>query len=202
VLVLVAIFLLHARAGSRQSDSRQVASARATVAALTTAVAGQQAQAAARETEIARLQRRIGQLQSTANPATQTSANPANGPHSYLASFQAGKYTYVMYMEWTETSGFTHNGRLLTTDNYAPKASGSLQFAGVNNNGSYGFTTSSQGVTTTFTGKANSDRSFTVIGLPWSVFSGFIGGTFTQTLHPATLRDYNGAVANLGSPPR
>jgi hypothetical protein len=203
-VVLAVLYVLYWRGGGGGSppDNRQTVVPQATVAALSTVVASQQAQAIAQNTEIARLQQRIVQLQQPAAILTQTPLNQANGPHSYLASFQVGMYTYVIFLQWTETSGFIHNGRLLTTDNYALKASESLRFDGVNNNGSYGFTTSSQGETTTFTGKANSDGTFTVIGLPWNVFRGFIGGTFSQTLHVATLTDYNAAVANLGSPPR
>ncbi|MGH2344015.1 MAG: hypothetical protein ACRDG4_02235 [Chloroflexota bacterium] len=202
VVVVIVVFLLISRTGSGQADSRLVAAARATAASLTTVVAGQQEQAVARNTEIVGLQTRIAQLQSAAAAPSRTPVNPANGPHGFLTFFQVNKYTYVMYMAWVEANGFIHHGRLLTTDNYAPKASKSLQFTGINNNGSYSFTTALQGVSTTFTGKMNSDRSFTVNGLPWNVFSGFIGGTFTQTLHTANMQDYNTAVANLGALPK
>ncbi len=202
VAIVLAVWRLNSRSGSGQVDRGQAVAARATAASLTTVVAGQQAQAVARNTEIAGLRTRIAQLQSTAAAASRTPVNPANGPHSFLTFFQVNKYTYVMFMSWVEESGFIHHGKLLTTDNYAPKASKSLQFTGINNNGSYSFTTTLQGISTTFTGKMNSDGSLTVNGLPWNVFSGFVGGTFTQTLHAASMRDYNTAVANLGAPPK
>ncbi len=202
VVVVVVVILLISRTGSGQADSGQVAAARATAAALATVVADQQEQSVAQTTEIAGLRTQVAQLQRTSVPASQTPINPANGPHSYLTFFQVNKYTYVMYMSWVETSGFIQDGKLLTTDNYAAKAAESLQFTGINNNGGYTFTTTLQGASTTYTGKMNSDRSFTVNGLPWKVFSGFVGGTFTQTLHPASMQDYNAAVANLGAPPK
>jgi hypothetical protein len=203
IIVAVIVYVMRSHAGSNQSDNQQAATAQATVAALRTVVADQQAHAIAQQTQIAQLQHTIVELQQQPIAAsTQTPLNQSNGPHSYLASFQQDKYTYVIFLQWTESAGFIRNGHLRTTDNYAPKASESLQFDGVNNNGSYGFTSNVRGATTTFTGKANTDGTFTVIGLPWSVFSGFIGGTFTETLHTATLQDYNVAVANLGSPPQ
>jgi hypothetical protein len=169
----------------RANDGRN-ASAQPTVAAL--------------RTEVAQQQRTIEQLQGLV-AAQQTPGNQANGPRSYLASFQIDKYSYVLYVEWDESDGFVRNGRLLTTDNYIRRGAKAYQLSGIDNHGSFGFTAQDQAVTITFSGKAASDGTVTLTGLPWNVFYGFVGGTFTQTLHPGTLQDYDTAVANLAGPP-
>jgi hypothetical protein len=202
VVVVAVVLLLISRTGSGQADNGQIAAARATAASLLTVVAAQREQVAAQNTAIVALRTQVAQVQSNPAAASRTPVNPANGPHSYLTFFQVNKYTYVLYMSWVEASGFLHDGRLLTTDNYAAKASESLRFTGINNNGSYSFSMSLQGIATTITGKMNSDHSLTVNGVPWNIFSGFIGGTFTQTLHPARMQDYTTAVANLAAPPK
>ena len=196
VLALVGALLLVMRA-----NNHQTASVPATVAALRTEVAGLREQAVARQTEIAQQQHRIEQLQRIV-AAQQTPIYQANGPHSYIALFQIDKYSYILYLQWDESNGFIRNGRILTADNYVRKGSRSFQFNGIDNHGRFGFTGSDHGVTMTFTGAVNSDGSFTVTGLPWYVFYGFVGGTFTQTLHPGTLQDYNADVANLANPPQ
>jgi hypothetical protein len=202
VMVVAVVVLLISRTGSGQADNGQVAAARATAASLLTVVAAQREQAVAQNTEIVALRTQVAQVQSSPAAASRTPVNPANGPHSYLTFFQVNKYTYVMYMSWVEASGFLRDGRLLTTDNYTSKASKSFSFTGINNNGNYSFSMSLQGLTTTITGKMNSDHSLTVNGVPWSIFSAFIGGTFTQTLHPASMQDYTTAVANLAAAPK
>ena len=168
---------------------------------LKTAVAVQRSQVLAQQTKIAQQQHTIAQLQHVAS-AIPTPGYQANGQHGYIASFQIDTYTYVLYMDWVESSGFIHNGRLLTADNYGRNASKSFQFTGVDNNGTFGFTGTDHHVTITFSGTANSNGTFTVTGLPWNVFTGFVGGTFFQTLHAGTLQDYNTAVANLSSSAR
>jgi hypothetical protein len=170
------------------------------VAALQTAVAGRQAQVAAQQTEIVRQQQRIDQLQKLV-AAAQTPTYQANGPHSYIVLFQVDSYSCILYAEWVESNGIIRDGHLLTADNYAQKASRSFQFAGVDNAGNFGLTGSGQGVTLTFTGKVKSDHTFMLSNLPWYIFTGFTGGTFSKTLHPSTLQEYNAAVANLSSPP-
>jgi hypothetical protein len=181
VLALGAALVLLAHDNSHQTTSTQ-----ATVVAL--------------KTEIAAQQHTIEQLQGIV-VAERTPTYRADGLHSYVAAFQIDKYSYVLYLEWVESSGFIHNGRLLTTDNYGRKASKSFQFSGVDNNGSFGFTARVNGATITFSGTAHDNRTFTVSGLPWSVFNGFVGGTFSQTLHAGTLQEYNTDVANLSNPP-
>jgi hypothetical protein len=163
---------------TRANDSQQ-ASAPPTVAAL--------------RTEVAQLQETIA--------AQRTPGRQASGSQGYIATVQIDKYSYVLYFEWTESDGFVRDGRLFTTDNYARNASKVLQITGTDNRGSYGFTGHDQGTTFTFTGKANADGTFTVTSVPWSVFYGFVGGTFTQTLHPATRDDYDAAVRAMPGPP-
>jgi hypothetical protein len=196
IAVLVAALLLVAR-----TKDQQVVTVQATVAALKTAVTGQQAQVAAGETEIVQQQQKINQLQRNI-VVTQTPVSQANGSYNYVASFQIDKYSYILYLQWTESSGFIHNGRLLTTDNYIRKGSKAFQFSGVDNNGSYGFTGTDSHMTMTFSGITNASGTFTVTGLPWYVFYGFGGGIFSETLHPGMLQDYNAAVANIADPPR
>jgi hypothetical protein len=196
VIVLVVALLLTARANNQQTATGQ-----ALVATLRTEVAGLQKQAVARQTEIAQQQHRIEQLQRLV-AAAQTPTYQANGPHSYIVLFQVENYSCILYLQWDESNGIIHNGRLLTADNYARNGSKSFTFTGVDNNGRFGFTASGQGMTMAFTGTANRDGTFTAAGLPWYVFYGFTGGTFTQTLHPGTLQEYNAAVANLPAPHR
>ena len=208
VLGILAVVLVAARLTRSGSATPQLAPAQPTIAALSTQVAGQQAQLAGRATEvarqgdlIARQQRLIAQLQRTAT-ASKTPVSGADGRHNYTASFQIDRYTYVLYMQWDESSGFIHDGQLRTDDNYAAKAARSFRFTGVDNGGSYGFTGSDSGATMIFTGTTNKDGTFAVAGLPWSIFSGFLGGTFTQTLHSGSLADYTAAAANLARPTR
>lgn len=181
--------------------SPQSAPAQPSVAALQTEIAGQQGRVAAQQTEIARQQQRINQLQ-TQVVAPRTPTYQANGPHNYLVLFQVGKYSYILYLEWVESNGIIRDGRLLTADDSARKASRSFQFTGVDNAGTFGFTGGGEGLTLTFSGKLNGDHTLTLSGLPWSVFAGFTGGTFSRTLHPSTLQDYNAAAANLATTPR
>ncbi len=182
VLVLAGALLLVVRA-----NDQHTASVQATVVVL--------------RTEIAQQQHSIEHLQSIVGEA-KTPIYQADGQHSYVAAFQIDKYSYVLYLQWVESNGFIHDGQLLTTDNYVRKGSRSFQFSGIDNNGRFGFTGSDKRVTMTFSGTTNSNGTFTVIGLPWYVFYGFVGGTFTQTLHPGTLQDYNADVANLANPPQ
>lgn len=191
VLVLAAALVLTPRANDRQTTSGQ-----ATVVGLRTEVAGLRRQAAVQETAIAQQQRRIDQLQRLV-AAAQTPTYQANGAHSYIVLFQVDTYSCILYLEWVESNGIMRNGRLLTADNYARKGSKSFHFTGVDNNGRFGFTMSGQGPAITFTGTRNTNGTLTVTGLPWSIFYGFTGGTFNQTLHPATLQQYNAAAANL-----
>ena len=207
-LGILALVLVAVRLTRSGSDTPQPAPAQPTITALSTQVASQQAQLAGRATEvarqqdqIARQQRLIAQLQRTAT-ASRTPVSGSDGLHTYTASFQIDRYTYVLYMQWDESSGFIHDGQIRTDDNYAAKAARSFRFTGVDNGGSYGFTGSDSGASMIFTGTANKDGTFAVAGLPWSVFSGFLGGTFTQTLHPGSLADYTAAAANLARPAR
>ncbi|HWE63181.1 MAG TPA: hypothetical protein VHB98_15815 [Chloroflexota bacterium] len=201
VLVLAAALVLTSCGASRPTTP----TGQATVVVLRTEVAGLQQQATARQTEIAQQQQRIAQQQQRIAQlqrlvgATQTPTYQANGPHSYIVLFQVDRYSCILYLEWVESNGIIRNGRLLTADNYARKASQSFHFTGVDNNGRFSFTGSGQGLTLTFTGTRNSNGTFTVTGMPWYVFYGFTGGTFSQTLHPATLAQYNAAVASLSS---
>ena len=205
-LGILALALVAARLRTSSSTDPHPVPAQPTVAALRTEVAGQQAQLAGQATEVARQgdqivrqQRLIAQLQRTAT-ASRTPVSGADGRHTYTASFQIDRYTYVLYMQWDESNGFIHDGQLRTDDNAAAKSAQSFRFTGVDNGGSYGFTGGDRGATMIFTGTANRDGTFAVAGLPWSVFSGFLGGTFTQTLHSGTLADFNAAAANLTRP--
>lgn len=191
VLVLAAALVLTPRATNRPTSTGQAA-----VVALKTEVAALRQQAAARQTEIAQQRRRIDQLQRLV-AAAQTPTYQANGPHSYIVLFQVDTYSCILYLEWVESNGIIRNGRLLTADNYARNGSKSFHFAGVDNNGRLSFTGNGQGLTLTFTGMRNANGAFTVSDLPWYVFYGFTGGTFRQTLHAATLEQYNAAAANL-----
>ena len=204
IAVLAAVLIVAALAIAfllmNRTDAHQSSTVPATIAALRTALTGQQQQVAAQKTEIAVQQHRIAQLQ-TVVPVQKTPANPADGAHSYIASFQLDTYSYVLYLQWTESNGFIRAGQLRTADNYAHKAVKSLQFTGVDDNGSIGFTGADGKTTLTFTGTLQSTGTITVTGLPWSLFEGFVGGTFTQTLHPGTLQDFNAAVASMADPP-
>lgn len=193
-LALAAALVLQVRAGRPQGTPAQ-----STVLALQTALAGERAQAAAQRTEIAGLRSAIARLQ---RGATQTPVSGSNGRRVYVVSFQLDKYSYILYMEWVESNGFVRGGRLLTADNSVPSGQRSFTFTGLDNNGSYGFTGTDGHTSMTFTGTANGTGTFTVSGLPWSVFSGFVGGTFSQTLHPGTLDEFTASVANLAPPPR
>ena len=205
-LGVLALALVAARLRTASSTAPLPVPAQPTVAALRTEVAGQQAQLAGQATEvarqgdqIARQQRLIAQLQRAAT-ASRTSVSGADGRHTYTASFQIDRYTYVLYMQWDESSGFIHDGQLRTDDNSAANSARSFRFTGVDNGGSYGFTGGNSGATMIFTGTANRDGTFAVAGLPWSVFTGFLGGTFTQMLHSGTMADFNAAAANLTRP--
>lgn len=191
VVALAAALVLSTRANGQHTTATQ-----ATVVALRTAVADAAARAGARGTEVARLQQQLAQLERAAS-VTATPTATGNGQHSYIASFQSGGYTYTLFMQWTESNGFLHDGRLRTADNYARETSRSFPLSGVDNDGSYGFTAGDKNAPMTFTGTANADGSFTVSGVPWSVFFGFVGETFTRQLHRGTLQDFNAAVADL-----
>jgi hypothetical protein len=67
----------------------------------------------------------------------------------------------------------------------------------VDNSGSYGFNGTGGAASMTFVATRNDDGSLTVRGLPWSVFYGIVGGTFSQTLHPSSVSLYNAAVSSL-----
>lgn len=107
----------------------------------------------------------------------------------------------VLYLQWVESNGSIYNGQLLTTDkdgyNNSP-ATNSLQFNGVDNNGSLSFTASGSGYNLPFSGTANSDGTLTV-NMPWSIFAGYAlnGNTFSDTLQVGTVQDYNTDVSNM-----
>jgi hypothetical protein len=193
------IFALTHQPSTHSTPDRTV-SLQATVGALRTQVGGLQQEVRARQTVVAQQQRAIAQLQSTV-AVRQTPVYVTTGARSYLASFQLGTYSYVLYVHWTESQGFIRDGHLLAVSSYAPKKTQSFQIYGLDNNGSFGFTLSARGAPITFTGTANSNGTLTLTNLPWSIFSGFVGGTFTQTLHPGTQQDYTTALANLRTLP-
>ena len=103
----------------------------------------------------------------------------------------------MLYLDWTETSGFIRDGRLLAADNYGAKNTRSFQFNGVDNSGSFGFTGTGALAATTFTGTRNANGTLTLSGLPWSVFAGFVGDMPAQTLHLSSMNEYNGAVTSM-----
>ncbi len=180
----------------RSNGGHQANATDTTVAGLRTELARAQHVAATERTEVASQQQTIERLRKAAT-AQQTPSSPDNGARRYLASFLIDKYSYVLYFDWVETNGFIHDGRMLTADNYGAGSPKSFQFSGVDNNGSYGFTGTGGSAAMTFTGTRNGDGTLTISGLPWSVFSGFVGGTFSQRLHASSMDEYNTALANL-----
>lgn len=198
VIVLVAVVVAFAHGPTSTPPARPQPNA--TVAALTTVVAAQQQQLAARQTVIVQQQSRIAQLESTVT-AQKTPVYSSDGPHSYIATFQLGRYSYVLFTQWNESNGFVQNGSMRTADNYGARSPKSFTISGVDNNRSYGFTATNGSQTITFTGSANHDGTFTLNGLPWSVFEGFVGGTFSQTLHPGTMQQFTADVGNLAKAP-
>ncbi len=197
VLTVVTIGLAFALVQSMRSNGGHQANATdGSVAALTTQVAREGQLVVAAQTVEARQQQIIEQLQRAAT-AQPTPSSSDNGARSYLASFLIDKYSYVLYMDWTETNGFIKQGRILTADNYQAHSAKSFQFSGLDNSGSYGFTGTGSSSSMSFTGIRNDNGTLTVSGLPWSIFTGFLGGTFSQTLHPSSVSEFNSAVANL-----
>jgi hypothetical protein len=168
--------------------------------ALKTALSNQEVGAAVWQTRVAQVQLTVARLERQPT-AQRTAAATGNGNHAYIATFQIGRYSYVLSMQWDESGGFIHGGHLLTADNYTPRAARQFGLTGVDNGGSYGFTATAGSEVTTFTGSAHSDGTFSITGLPWSFFRGFIGGTFNQMLHPGSMQDYSEAVSNLGTSP-
>lgn len=194
ILVIAGVLAASVLQAPRTNDA-QTASGQATAGALRTQVAGLQRQVTAQQTQVARLQRRIAQVQQAS--ATQTPTTGPNGPHSAIGLFQVATYSCILYLEWDERASILRNGRLLTADTYARDAARSFTFTGVDNNGRLSFAAKGDGLTFNFTGTRNADGSLTVTGVPWSVLYGFTGGTFRQTLHPATRQQYDAAVSNL-----
>lgn len=200
VVVLAVSLVLALRANNHQTTLTPV---EASTTDLRTQITRLQQQTVAQQTKIAQQQHTIAQLQG-AVAATQTPAGyQANGPHSYLVTFQEGQYSYVLYLEWVERNGFIQSGRLLAADNFDRKRVQTFQLGGADNNGSIGFTGSSQNATLTFSGTVNSGgNSLNVTGLPWSVFYGSAGSTFTKTLQRESgIQAYNNAVSGLPAAP-
>ena len=200
VLVLLVLVLGMVLYLSDRNSNEQISSWKSTAAMLQTAVRNQEVSAAVWQTRVSQLQITVAGLQNKPT-AQRTPQLQSDGTHSYIATFQIGRYSYVLFMQWDESGGFMHGGQLLTADNYTPRAALQFTITGVDNGGSYGFTATSGSAVTTFTGAVRADGDFSVTGLPWSFFRGFVGGTFSQTLHPGTMQDYRSAVSNLGSPP-
>jgi len=111
------------------------------------------------QTAVARQQQTIEQLQK-AGTAQATPSPAANCLCRYLASFLSTKYSFVLYLDWTETNGFIRDGRLLAADNYGAKNTRSFQFNGVDNSGSFGFTGTGALAATTFTGTRNANGTY------------------------------------------